>query len=82
MEFQSLYTQLLAAGDTADIEKYHITPPGAERSRTYDVGMDQNILGERLTLKLGYFHNVFDHQLEGVDALALNQYFGLDLIRP
>ena len=79
IEFQSLYTQLLEAGDTEDIEKYHITPQGAERSRTYDVGVDQNILGERLTLKLGYFHNMFNHQLEGVDAEALNQYFGLDL---
>ncbi len=79
IEFQSLYTQLLAAGDTADIEQYHITPQGAERSRTYDVGMDQNIFGEKLTLKLGYFHNMFNHQLEGVDAEALNQYFGLDL---
>jgi len=79
IEFQSLYTQLLEAGDTADIEQYHITPQGAERSRTYDVGMDQNIFGEKLTLKLGYFHNMFNHQLEGVDAEALNQYFGLDL---
>ena len=79
IEFQSLYTQLLAAGDTEDIEQYHITPQGAERSRTYDVGMDQNILGERLTLKVGYFHNMFNHQLEGVDAEALDQYFGLDL---
>ena len=79
IEFQSLYTQLLAAGDTADIEQYHITPQGAERSRTYDVGMDQNIFGEKLTLKVGYFHNMFNHQLEGVDAEALNQYFGLDL---
>ena len=79
IEFQSLYTQLLQAGDTADIEQYHITPQGAQRSRTYDVGMDQNILGEKLTLKLGYFHNMFDHQLEGVDAEALNQYFGLNL---
>ncbi len=79
IEFQSLYTQLLQAGDTEDIEQYHITPQGPERSRTYDVGMDQNILGEKLTLKLGYFHNMFNHQLEGVDAEALNQYFGLDL---
>ena len=79
IEFQSLYTQLLNAGDTADIEKYNITPQGPQRSRTYDVGMDQNILGEKLTLKVGYFHNMFNHQLEGVDAQALNQYFGLDL---
>ncbi|MGA8940030.1 MAG: TonB-dependent receptor, partial [Acidobacteriaceae bacterium] len=79
IEFESLYTQLLAAGDTADIATYHIAPQGAERSRTYDVGLDQNILGEKLTLKLGYFHNVFNHQLEGVDTNALDQYFNLNI---
>jgi iron complex outermembrane receptor protein/vitamin B12 transporter len=79
IEFQGLYTQLLAIGDTPDIAAYHIAPEGAERSRTYDVGLDQNILGERLTLKLGYFHNMFDHQLEGVNAQALCDYFYSDL---
>lgn len=79
IEFSSLYNQLLAAGDTSDIALYHITPQGAERSRTYDVGMDQNIFGEKLALKVGYFHNVFDHQLEGVDTAALDQYFGLNI---
>lgn len=79
IEFSSLYNQLLAAGDTADIALYHITPQGAERSRTYDVGMDQNIFGEKLALKVGYFHNVFDHQLEGVNTAALDQYFGLNI---
>ena len=79
IEFESLYTQLLQAGDTADIAAYHITPQNAERSRTCDVGVDQNILGERLTVKAGYFHNMFDHQLEGVDAEALDQYFNLNI---
>ena len=79
IEFGSLYTQLVAAGDTSDIALYHVTPQSAERSRTYDVGVDQNILGERLTLKAGYFHNVFDHQLEGVGAEALDQYFNLNI---
>ncbi|MDQ2840382.1 MAG: TonB-dependent receptor [Acidobacteriota bacterium] len=79
IEFGSLYTQLLAAGDTADIAQYRVTPQSAERSRTYDVGVDQNILGERLTMKVGYFHNVFDHQLEGVGAEALDQYFNLNI---
>ena len=77
LEFASLYNQLLAAGDTADIAKYNITPPGPQLSRTYDVGVDQNILGEKLILKAGYFHNVFNHQLEGVGTGALVQVFGL-----
>ena len=79
LEFNSLYTQLLASGDTSDIAAYHIAPQSAERSRTYDVGVDQNILGEKLTLKAGYFHNVFNRQLEGVDGPALTQYFGLNI---
>jgi len=77
LEFASLYSELLTAGDTADIASYNVSKPTAERSRTYDVGVDQNILGERLVVKLGYFHNVFDHQLEGVDYVGLEQYFGI-----
>lgn len=75
LEFASLYTQLLQAGDTADIAKFNVTPAGPQRSRTYDIGIDQNIIGQKLILKAGYFHNIFDHQLEGVGAGALIQYF-------
>ena len=77
VDFNSLYTQLALNGDTADIAAYHITPIGAERSRTYDLGVDQNILREKLILKLGYFHNIFDHQVEGVQAADLTTYFHL-----
>jgi vitamin B12 transporter len=82
LEFSSLYTQLLAAGDTTDIVKYHITPQNAERSRTYDIGIDQNIHGTKLVLKAGYFHNVFDHQLEGVSSQAILQYFNIGIPIP
>jgi vitamin B12 transporter len=74
IEFASLYRQL--AGDPADIAKYHVTPPGPQRSRTYDVGVDQNVRGEKLTVKLGYFRSTFNHQLEGVDTGALEHIFG------
>ena len=73
LEFSSLYHEATAA----QIAQFHLTPPGAERSRTYDLGLDQNIVGEKLVLKAGYFHNVFDHQLEGVSAAALAQYFNI-----
>jgi iron complex outermembrane receptor protein/vitamin B12 transporter len=79
IETYSLYTQLLNAHDTADIAAYRIGPQSAERSRTYDLGLDQNILGDRLVMKFGYFHNVFDRQLEGVSSTALMQYFKLNL---
>jgi iron complex outermembrane receptor protein/vitamin B12 transporter len=76
IQFVSLYTQLQQAGDTADIAKYHVMPAGPQRSRTYDVGVDQNIRGEKLMLKLGYFRSTFNHQLEGVDSGALEKLFG------
>ncbi len=79
IEEESLYTQLLAAGDTSDIALYHIGPQSAERSRTYDAGIDQNLRAQKLVLNAGYFHNVFNRQLEGVNSPALLQYFGLNL---
>jgi iron complex outermembrane receptor protein/vitamin B12 transporter len=34
------------------------------RSRTFDASVDQNILGEKLTLHATYFHNQFSHEFE------------------
>jgi len=76
LEHFSLYTQLLGApGGVTNIAKYHVTPAGPEKSRTYDGGLEQNIYGEKLVLKAGYFHNTFTHQLEAVDSGALVQIF-------
>ena len=76
-EYYSLYRQLNAIGDTADIEKYGIQQLGPERSRSADVGIDQNIVGDKLRLSLDYFHNQFSHQIEDVQNGDLQQYFGL-----
>ncbi len=75
-EFSSLYRTLLALGDTTDIASYHVEPLGPERSRTFDTGIDQNIVGEKLIFKAGYFHNQFSHQLEYVSNTDLQTYFG------
>jgi vitamin B12 transporter len=78
--FSSLYTQLEnSKGGAAYIAQYQIGPPAAERSKTYDLGLDQNIVGEKLTMKFGYFHNVFDRQLEGVPGKILVADFGLNV---
>lgn len=74
-EFNSLYRELLALGDTADIAKYSVAPLGPTRSRTFDVGLDQNLIGNKLVAKLGYFHNQFSHQLEYVGSGDLQTYF-------
>jgi len=75
LEENGLYEQATAAQRA----QYHLAPPGAERSRTYDIGIDQNIWNQTLVLKAGYFHNVFDHQLEGVNGTTLNSVFGFNV---
>ncbi len=73
----SLFTQLDQAGDQTAIAAYHVAPITAERSRTYDLGIDQNIVRQTLIFSAGYFHNQFNHQLETVSPLGLEQYFGI-----
>ena len=76
-EFNSLYRELQLAGDTTDINTFKVTPLGAERSRTFDIGVDQNILGQKLIARGGYFHNQFSHQLEYVGSGDLQTFFGI-----
>jgi vitamin B12 transporter len=73
-QFESLYLELLPTY-AADIAALHIPQLGPERSRTFDVGVDQNVLGQTLVLKAGYFHNQFSHQLEYVDGGDIQTYF-------
>ena len=77
VQFTSLYGQLAQAGNTAAIAAYNVRPIQALRSRTYDIGIDQNILSQKLILKAGYFHNQFDHQIDYIDAGTLQTVFGI-----
>ena len=59
------------------IAQYNISPVGAQQSRTYETGIDQNVLGTRVLLHGGYFHSLFSNQIEyaGTQALlALGAY--------
>jgi vitamin B12 transporter len=72
-QLTSLYTLLQqTVGNT-----YTTTPIAAQRSRTYDIGIDQNILNEKLILKAAYFHNEFNHQLEFIAPNGLEHYFDI-----
>ncbi|HWZ00831.1 MAG TPA: TonB-dependent receptor [Edaphobacter sp.] len=72
-QLTSLPTLLQQTGNST----FNIAPITAERSRTYDVAVDQNILNQKLILKAGYFHNQFNHQLEFIGALGLEHYFNI-----
>jgi vitamin B12 transporter len=75
-EYTSLNTELQQA-NPALIKAFNVTPMRALRSRGFDVGVDQNIAGEKLLLKLGYFHNQFSNQVEYVDSGTLKKNFGI-----
>jgi vitamin B12 transporter len=53
------------------IQQYKVAPLGAEDSRTFDGGVDQQILKERGLLSLTYFHNEFSHGVEYVPQAGL-----------
>ncbi len=72
-QLTSLSTLLQQTGNPT----FNIPSISAERSRTYDYGVDQNILDQKLILKAGYFHNQFNHQLEFLGATGLEHYFSI-----
>lgn len=53
------------------IEQYHIRPFLAEQSRTYDGGVQQQLLGGKARLSAVYFHNEFTNQAEYVSSQYL-----------
>ncbi|HEY0794806.1 MAG TPA: TonB-dependent receptor, partial [Acidisarcina sp.] len=72
-QFDSLYGILHQAGDDAIASQYNVHPIGAERSRSYDGGIEQSFASERLLLRAIYFHNEFGNQIEFVNAGVLTQ---------
>ncbi len=76
-QFGSLNVLLNQQGDQADVQQYHIAPIGAELSRSYDGGVEQSILSQKMVARVGYFHNEFGRQIEFVDAGTLGTDFGI-----
>lgn len=53
------------------IRQYHVSPIGAETSRTFDGGVDQQLWNGRGRVTLTYFHNQFTNGVEYVPQSAL-----------
>jgi vitamin B12 transporter len=53
------------------ISQFHVAPIGAERSRTYDGGVEQILLEGRVRLGITYFHNEFSNLIEFVPMQGL-----------
>ncbi len=70
----SIYNVLAGVtGGQQLISQYKISQVGAQQSRSYEAGVDQHVLGTRMLLHAGYYHNQFDNQIEFVFAPALLQ---------
>jgi vitamin B12 transporter len=50
-----------------------VDPIGPERSRGFDVGMEQGLVGGRVRARASYFHNNFSDLIEYVSASALTK---------
>ncbi|MBS1815988.1 MAG: TonB-dependent receptor plug domain-containing protein [Acidobacteria bacterium] len=57
----------------------NVRPLGAQRIRTYEGGIDQNILGKSLVIRLNYFHNQFGRQVEYVYRLDIQANFNVTI---
>jgi vitamin B12 transporter len=53
------------------ISQFHIAPIGAERSRTYDGGVEQSFFEGRAKFGITYFHNQFGNLIEFVPMQGL-----------
>ena len=67
----SLYTFLVKYGGQAAIQQFQVSPLAAPKVRTYEGGVEQAFLSQRIIVRASYFHNQFGRQIE---------YVGLDLI--
>ena len=72
-QFGSLYDFLQTNGGQSTITQYGIAPIGAELSRSYDGGIEQSLLNEKVIARVTYFHNEFGNQIEPVPASAVPQ---------
>jgi vitamin B12 transporter len=70
-QFYSLYNFLESNGGQATVQQLGIKPIGAPTARTYEGGVEQSFLSQRLVFRTSFFHNEFGRQIE---------YVGLDLI--
>jgi vitamin B12 transporter len=53
------------------LSQYNVTPLGAEDSRTFDAGIDQQLLNGRARLGVTYFHDEFTNGVEYVPPAGL-----------
>jgi iron complex outermembrane receptor protein/vitamin B12 transporter len=70
-QFGSLYQFLVDNGYQSTAKQLSIGPLAAPAARTYDGGVEQAFLSERIVFRTRYFHNEFGRQIEYVGGQLL-----------
>ncbi len=70
-DFGSLYKFLVKGSFAPDAQLLHISPLAAPTTRTYEGGLEQNFLNDRIIFRASYFHNQFGRQIESVGGMIL-----------
>jgi vitamin B12 transporter len=70
-QFYSLYSFLQQNNGQSTIQQLNIVPLAAPSVRTYEGGVEQYFLSQRVIFRTSFFHNEFGRQIE---------YVGLDLV--
>jgi len=65
-QFYSLYNFLQTNGGQSTIQQLNITPLAAPQVRTYEGGVEQAFLSQRVIFRTSFFHNQFGRQIEYV----------------
>ena len=72
----SLYDFLLSEpGGEATIQNLHIPQLAAPTARTYEGGVEQGFLGDRVVWHVNFFHNEFGRQIEDVGVGLIPELF-------
>ena len=70
-QFSSLFNLLSGSGQNQLIQQFGISPVGAQRSKTYDGGIDQQFGNGKGRMSVSYFHNEFTDVVEFVPQQGL-----------
>jgi vitamin B12 transporter len=70
-EFGSLYIFLIKNGYADIAQQLNIGPLAAPTARTYEGGVEQTFLSQRIVFRVSYFHNQFGKQVESVGGQLL-----------
>ena len=70
-QFSSLYQFLISNGYQSVARELRITPLAAPTARTYEGGVEQSFLSQRIIFRASYFHNQFGREIESVGGRLL-----------